>query len=165
MTASHGTFHDKAIGHVAEVPQPLLGKNGRSPGRRDYRNQFGFKLFLLFFAQLKQMRGQIRRQAGAGEDDVNAVFDGGANELAEVGQGDHDVGAEQAGRLGARLLDFLFHGADVGARGILGHVGIEHADHGTGDDADAAFVGDCRGQPRQGYADAHAALDDGDAGG
>ena len=111
------------------------------------------------------MTGQIRGQAGAREDDVGAVRNGRADQIPETRQGDHDVHADDAFCLFSGFLYLAGQSADIGAERVFGHVRLEHADHGAGYNADAAFVGHSRGQAGQGYTNAHAALNNGRRGG
>ena len=56
------------------------------------------------------------------------------------------------------FFDFAAEGAEVGFKGIAGHIGLFHPNHGSGDDADAAFVGHGGSEPGKRNTNAHAAL-------
>ncbi len=63
-----------------------------------------------------------------------------------MGQGNHDVDPDDTLGLFPGLQNFLFEGADISAFRVLGHILVQKAYHGSGNDAYAAFIGDGRGQ-------------------
>ncbi len=84
------------------------------------------------------------------------------DELPEVREGHHDIDPQDALRAqGLRPPDLLAERPEVGGLKMLEQVRLDHPDPGRGDDPDPARVGHRRGQPGQGHADPHAALDDG----
>ena len=161
VAAGLGAFHHEGVGQIVEAGEPFAGDQGRRAGGRDDGDQLGLELFLFFFAGLQEMLGHLQGQTGTGKDDVGTVFDGRAHHLAERGQRHHDVDADDALGLFPGLGQLLAQGAQVGFDGVLGHVGLFHPDHGSGDDADAALIGNSRGEAGKGNANTHAALDDG----
>ena len=161
MPAGLGAFHHEGVGQIVEAGEPLAGDQGRRAGGRDDGDQLGLELFLFFFAGLQEVLGHLQGQTGTGKDDVGTVLDGRAHHLAEGGQRHHDVDADDALGLFTGLAQLLAQGAQVGFDGIFGHVGLFHPDHGSGDDADAALIGDSGGEAGKGNADTHASLDDG----
>ena len=164
MAAGLGAFHHKGVRQVAGAGQPFFADDGGGAGRRHNGHQLGAEFFLFLVAEIAQNFGQFRGKARAGKDDVRALHNGGAHQGGEVGQGDHDVDADDAVGDLARFFDFRGQGAAVGANRVLGHIRFAHADHCAGDNADAALGGHSGGEAMQGNADAHAALDDGSFG-
>ena len=161
MPASFGAFHHKGVRQVVEAGEPFFGDNrGGSAGGYN-GNEFGFELFLLFLAELQKMARHVQRQSRAGKNDINLVFNGGAHHLRKRGQSHHDVDADDAGGELAGLDNLVAQGAQIRFQRIFGHVRLFHADHGSGNDADAALVGDSRRQAGQRYSHTHAALNDG----
>lgn len=160
MPAGLGAFHDEGVGHVAGAGHPLAGDEGGGAAGRDDGHELGLELFLFAFARFIENLGQVHRQPGAGEDHVGLGFDGGADHFGEGGQGDHDVHADDALRGFAGLFDFAAEGAEVCFNGVAGHIRFFHPNHGSGDDADAAFVGHGGSEPGKRNTNAHAALDD-----
>ena len=157
VSPGHRALDHERVGQAREL-RPLLAKHlGRPPGGDD-RDELGAR-------GGGQEAGQVERQAGAAEDEIDRLFDGRLHEIGVMRERHHDVDAQKPARLLARLADLVFQRADVGLQRPGGDVGFAHPDHGGRDDADAAFVGHGRRQAGQGDAHSHAPLDDWNSGG
>ena len=107
--------------------------------------------------------GQFQRQARAGHHGVHARFHGGADGGGVVLRGDHGVDGYHACAFGDRFcfLDLRSQRAVVGADRVTGKVRFPVARIGGGDAPHAAAGRHGPGQPAEGNAHAHAALQDG----
>ena len=161
MAASLGAFHHKGVRQVIETGKPFFGNDGGGSGRGNNGDELSLELLLLFLAKLQQMARHFQRQTRAGENDVRLVFNGRAHHLAEGGQGHHDVDADDAVGKFTGLDNFIAQSAQIGFQRVFGHVRFFHADHGSGNNADAALIGDRRRKAGKRDTHAHAALDNG----
>ena len=69
-------------------------------------------------------RDPLDRQAGAEEEEIDLLFDGGFDEAQETVGGDHDVDAEDARRPGPGLADLRAEGPDIRLERTLIVVGL-----------------------------------------
>ena len=107
--------------------------------------------------------GQLQRQARAGHHRVHARFYCGADGGGIVLGGHHRIDGHQPGALGKGFgfLDLSGQGAVVGACRVAGKIRLPVARIGGGDAPHAAAGRHGPGQPAEGHAHAHAALQDG----
>ncbi|VTR70720.1 hypothetical protein DESC_830037 [Desulfosarcina cetonica] len=152
VPAGLGTFHDKGIGQVAVTLVPAFSDDRRGPARADDGYQAGTVAFF-------EKTGKIQWQSGAGEDQVDFLGDGGLDHLGEMGQGDHDVDADDPGGFLLGFSDFAGQGPTVGLQAVGGDILFGDAGHGAGDDADSAGIGYGRSQIGHGDPHPHATLD------
>ena len=105
--------------------------------------------------------GQIHGQARSGKNDIRLFLYGGTREFRKRCQRHHDIDADNSVGSRAGLAQLGGQGALVGLNGILRYIRFFHADHGTGNNADATFL--CYGGGKTGKRNtyAHTALDDG----
>ena len=155
MPARPRPLDDDGVRGMGVPVRPPPGDDpGRAPGGDD-RDQLRPPATL-------QILGEIQRQPGAREDDIDPLVDRRGHQFREVRQRHHDIDPQDAlGAEGLRPPDLLAQGPGVGGQKVLEQIRLDHPDAGAGDDPDPARGGHGRGQPGQGHADAHAALDDG----
>lgn len=103
MAAGRGTFDDNKVRDAVIVIIPKLQKNFGSPGRGNDRGELDGASRCVFW--------QISRETSSGNDEIGSVFDTAADVFLVVGQGAHDIDADDAAR-----LRFLWHGG-CGRRG------------------------------------------------
>ena len=101
---------------------------------------------------LSAPREDVAREAGTGDDEVDAFVERRLDHLAKRPNGDHDVDADDP--VSQRRAPCESRRASSSGRQTA-----------SGDDADAARLGDRSRQRRQRDANRHAALDDGQSGG
>ncbi|MCY1536892.1 hypothetical protein D9M68_723660 [compost metagenome] len=116
--------------------------------------------------------GQVQRQAGAHHDGLGAAFARLAHQGGVVAHGFHDVHGDQTAALGRveGRAHFAVQRFQVGAVyqfavmapfGLFEQIGVVMAQIDAGNGAHGVLAGNRAGQAVGGYADAHAALDDG----
>ena len=88
MAAGRGTFDDNKVRDAVIVIIPKLQKNFGSPGRGNDRGELDGASRCVFW--------QISRETSSGNDEIGSVFDTAADVFLVVGQGAHDVAAQQA---------------------------------------------------------------------
>ena len=155
VPARLGSLDDDGIGDVVILREPFAAEQSCGTGRRDDGGQLGPRT-------LGEERGEVERKSRTREDDVGLLGNGRADHVGEVGHGDHDVDADDAASPLARLAQLLPEAPDAGLAVVLRIVVVDGSQTGRRNDADAALLGDRRGESRERNAYAHASLNDGD---
>ena len=88
MASGCRTFDDNEIRNAVIVIVPKLQKNLGSPGRGNDRGELDGASLCVFW--------QIGRETGSGDDEIGSVFDAAADVFLVVGQGAHDIDADDA---------------------------------------------------------------------
>ena len=88
MAAGRGTFDDNEIRDAVIVIIPKFQKNFGSPGRGNDRGELDGASRCVFW--------QISRETSSGNDEIGSVFDTAADVFLVVGQGAHDIDADDA---------------------------------------------------------------------
>ena len=88
MASGCRTFDDNEIRDAVIVIVPKLQKNLGSPGRGNDRGELDGASRCVFW--------QISRETGPGDDEIGSVFDTAADVFLVVGQGAHDIDADDA---------------------------------------------------------------------
>lgn len=88
MAAGRGTFDDNKVRDAVIVIIPKLQKNFGSPGRGNDRGELDGASRCVFW--------QISRETSSGNDEIGSVFDTAADVFLVVGQGAHDIDADDA---------------------------------------------------------------------
>lgn len=88
MASGCRTFDDNEIRDAVIVIVPKLQKNLGGPGRGNDRRELDGASRCAFW--------QISRETGPGDDEIGSVFDAAADVFLVVGQGAHDIDADDA---------------------------------------------------------------------
>lgn len=88
MASGCRTFDDNEIRDAVIVIVPKLQKNLGGPGRGNDRRELDGASRCVFW--------QISRETGPGDDEIGSVFDAAADVFLVVGQGAHDIDADDA---------------------------------------------------------------------
>jgi hypothetical protein len=159
-----GMLDHHGVGQPAFL-HPLLQHCGHAARFRQDGNQRDL-------GKIRGHLGQVQRQARAHHDGLGAALAGLAHQGGVVPHGLHDVHRDQAAALRRvqRGAHFAVQRFQVGAVdevsvmapfGLFEQIGVVMAQIDAGNGAHGVLAGDGAGQAMGGYADAHAALDDG----